>query len=82
MRIAIDYDGTYTADPALWLAFMELAKSHGHQVTCVTMRYPNEPIPEKLPIGVVYTSRKAKAAFYPSDIWIEDKPYWLLNDSQ
>lgn len=42
MNIALDYDGTYTNDPDLWLAFVDDAVEKGHQVTVVTMRYPSE----------------------------------------
>lgn len=79
MIIAIDYDGTYTADPVLWEHFIDCALLGGHQVTCVTMRYPTEPIEMSCP--VFYTSRKAKAVAFVADIWIDDKPHWLLHDS-
>lgn len=79
MRIAIDYDGTYSADPELWKPFIYHAKSRGHEVTCVTMRYPHEPI--EMPCPVFYTSRKAKAIAFDADIWIDDSPRWLLQDS-
>jgi hypothetical protein len=79
MRIAIDYDGTYTADPKLWNVFIAHAEQAGHEVTCVTMRYPHETI--EMPCKVVYTSRRAKAKAFDADIWIDDKPHWLLQDS-
>lgn len=91
MRISIDYDGTYTANPYAWErglgTFMDFAE--GWELVCVTMRYPNEPIEinwmgKKIP--VYYTSRKAKKPFMesigkPVDIWIDDSPHWLLQDS-
>ena len=40
--IGLDYDGTYTVDPDLWLRFVRQAKDRGHEVICVTMRYPEE----------------------------------------
>lgn len=79
MKIALDYDGTYTADPELWDWFIDKLLSRGHEVVCVTMRYPTEPI--ALTIPVIYTSRKAKYSFVPDAIWIDDKPAWLFNDS-
>lgn len=42
MNIALDYDGTYTNDPDLWMAFVNNAIARGHQVFVVTMRYPSE----------------------------------------
>jgi hypothetical protein len=81
LRIALDYDGTFTADPALWLDFIGKAEAAGHDVVCVTMRYPHEAIPPAMPCDVIYTSRKAKAVAVKADIWIDDKPHWLLHDS-
>ncbi len=84
MRVSLDYDGTYTRDPDLWNAWINLAKERGHEVICVTMRYPHEEITP--PCEVVYTSRKAKAEFmsalgrYP-DIWIDDMPHFILESS-
>lgn len=79
MRIALDYDGTYTRDPAMWDRFIADAVANGHLVVCVTMRHPHEPI--QMPCEVVYTGRKAKAAFWPADVYIDDKPHWLFTDS-
>jgi hypothetical protein len=79
MQIALDYDGTYTADKELWDAFIELAQKRGHDVVCVTMRHPTEPI--AMPVPVIYTSRKAKHSFAPSAIWIDDKPGWIFHDA-
>lgn len=83
MLIAIDYDGTYTADPWLWNHFIEMAQHRGHRVVCVTMRYPTEIIDGMTcgPIDIVYTSRKAKALAFKADVWIDDSPQWLLQDS-
>ena len=80
MLIALDYDGTYTADPALWDAFIATAQARGHTVNILTMRYPTETI-ERAPCQVVYTSRKAKHGFIPADIYIDDKPGFLFQDS-
>lgn len=80
MLIALDYDKTYTADPGLWDAFLNLAEDRGHTVKIVTMRYPSEPI-EGLNIEVVYTSRKAKFGSIPADIWIDDTPQYLFQDA-
>ena len=87
MLIALDYDKTYTADPALWDDFIQLAQDRGHTVKIVTMRYPpgfndypSETI-ENAPCKVVYTSRKAKSAVINADIWIDDSPQWVYQDS-
>jgi hypothetical protein len=91
MRIALDYDKTYTADPEMWDCFITLAKSHGHSVEVVTMRRRewSEAIPEQLSeraSRVEYTDRKAKkphmeALGRPVDVWIDDMPQFILQDA-
>ena len=80
MLIALDYDKTYTADPVLWNDFIKSAQSRGHEIKIVTMRYPSEPI-DPAPVEVIYTSRKAKMSFVKADIWIDDSPQWVYQDS-
>ena len=80
MLIALDYDKTYTADPALWDDFIQSAQDRGHSVKIVTMRTPDEAITDA-PVEVVYTSRKAKATVFKADIWIDDSPSWIFQDS-
>jgi len=92
MLICIDFDGTYTADPELWDLFLEAAKMKGHTVVCATMRYENELQPVRNMLEgkvseIIPTSRKAKHAFVRNhlgkrpDIWIDDQPHWLFEDS-
>lgn len=91
MIIALDYDGTYTADPDIWLSFIEKAKSKGHQIFLVTMRYPyeNEEVDRQLKGKVdriIYTSRKGKMRHVKFlgihvDVWIDDRPDFIFNDS-
>jgi hypothetical protein len=84
MRIALDYDGTYTADPDLWDAFILKARSRCHEVHIVTMRRPDEPVAVREHVdGVHYTSRKAKKVEMTGrgqdfQIWIDDRPEWLF----
>ena len=77
MLIALDYDGTYTADPQLWDRFIKDAISRGHEVKILTMRFPSETI-ENAPCEVVYTSRKAKYGVIPANIYIDDMPQLLF----
>lgn len=85
MHIGLDYDGTYTEDPATWLQVVKTMLAAGHMVTVVTMRYPSECEglidPDLLGLGVrvVPTSRMAKAPFMDQlgikiHIWIDDHP--------
>ncbi len=83
MMIALDYDKTYTLDPEFWDSFISSASKRGHEVFCATMRHETEPI--EIPCAVIYTSRKAKAAYLKErgivpDIWIDDNPAWLYTD--
>lgn len=85
MIVGLDYDGTYTRDPETFDRLITQFTNAGHKVICITMRrYPEEQI--KVPgIDVVYTDRRAKALYAEEngiqiDIWIDDKPRWLLND--
>ncbi len=81
---SIDYDKTYTADPPLFDRIIALLKTAGHEVCCVTMRRPDEPI-EGMDCAVHYTSRQAKAFWCDQrglriDIWIDDSPHWLFQN--
>lgn len=90
--IALDYDGTYTADPALWDAFIRAAQKQGHTVGCVTWRRNNAveaPVVHKLGqrhnMPLFFTGRKAKLQFMADqgiqvDIWIDDRPDAILAD--
>lgn len=84
MIIALDYDGTYTADPALWDAFIRAARARKHEVHIVTMRHESELIVLGEPVDRVhYTDRKAKLAYMAAkgievQIWIDDQPRFIL----
>ncbi len=87
MLIALDYDGTYTADPVLWEDFICIAKARGHEVVVATMRYPSESIAlVDDTVRVVYTSRCAKRPALLElgllvAIWIDDNPHWINQDA-
>ena len=92
LLFCLDFDETFTADPDLWLGFIQLAKSRGHSVICATMRHEHEGQEIKDILGgvcekIIFTGRKAKMqhvqeqGFYPS-IWIDDSPHWILTDSK
>lgn len=87
MIIALDYDDTYTRDPEFWNKVIDLAQSRGHLVVCVTMRHQHEIEIEKFPpnITIITTDRKAKFFYVAEkgiiiDVWIDDSPFFLLND--
>lgn len=85
MKISLDYDNTYTLDPKLWDAFIDAAKRQGHDVVCVTMRHDDVDERIEMPCEIIYTGRKAKAAYLDErsvkiDIWIDDSPHWIFQD--
>ncbi len=92
MLICLDYDGTYTLDPSLWNTFIQSAKGAGHNIICATMRYENAEGDEvkkslaHLVEKIYFTNRLAKVAWLKErgvkpDVWIDDSPYWLLNNA-
>lgn len=93
MRIALDYDKTYTAHPALWDAFLVLCQHNGHEVCVVTARSPvidrTEALVElEAKVRVIYTNGIAKkfhcahwTGGWEPDIWIDDKPEAVLYNS-
>ena len=90
--ICIDYDGTYTLFPELLDCIIDKSLSLGYRVVLATMRYDYEITPGLQELinkvnEVVFTGRKAKLPYLSSkgiipDIWIDDNPIWLLNDSK
>ena len=81
MLIALDYDGTYTKDPALWNQFIIDAVAAGHRIVTVTMRGPRAAL--TVPMEVFYTGGTPKADYVKAqglkvDIWIDDDP-WLIH---
>lgn len=87
MLIALDYDGTYTADPGLWNHFVDVARSRSHEVHLVTMRAENEPVRLGCHVDRVhYTNRKAKRQYMQArgldvQIWIDDMPDFILGSA-
>lgn len=98
MKIALDYDKTYTKDKKLWDEFIRLAKLKDHKVYIVTARCPvkDRIANDKLPPGdrwgneyvqVIYCNGVAKKWCLRNhheieiDIWIDDKPEGILNNS-
>lgn len=80
MRIALDYDGTYTADPGLWDVFIVMAETRGHEVLCVTSRTPGvHPEIDDIACEVIYTGNQKKGPLMAlmkrhPDVWIDDHP--------
>lgn len=88
---ALDYDGTYTADPELWGYFINKAQILGHKVICVTARLNEEcqhhELKRALPGGipVIFCGSKPKRQHaleehgIEIDIWLDDYPEGIGN---
>lgn len=90
MTIGLDFDGTVTEDPELWLAFIRTSLQQGHYVYIVTMRFESEICDLLKAFGavttVIFTGRKAKDAFCKSmginvNVWIDDHPAAVIMDA-
>ncbi|ESX17883.1 hypothetical protein X766_15935 [Mesorhizobium sp. LSJC255A00] len=93
MKIALDYDMTYSADPELFQAFGRAAKRRGHDVRIVTAR--NNEFDRTAPLieaeqhfPVIYCRGIAKKWFldhfgdgFIPDVWIDDKPESIMANS-
>lgn len=94
MKIAVDYDGTYSEDPDLWYGFMCDARVAGHEVFVVTFRDDRFDVNDDLlfleedDFDVYYTRGVAKRwwcnQFGPGKVcvWIDDKPEAILYNSE
>jgi hypothetical protein len=83
MRIALDYDQTFTVDEFFWRQVVDLAKQRGHSVSFVTFRKEagnNLDIiadAENLKIPIVFCNYKQKASVTEADVWIDDSPRYI-----
>lgn len=88
MKIALDYDKTFTLDPFFWGGVVDLADECGHEIKIVTARHPGKDnIDKKIDgVPVIYCDGIAKkffchhVAFWDPDVWIDDKPENILQN--
>lgn len=93
MRIALDYDRTYTEDPAFWDEFIRMCRARGHEVRIVTARNEHHDMTGALHALsrriVIHWCRGVAKKWWMSHfgggwiptIWIEDKPEAVLENS-
>lgn len=93
MKIALDYDNTYSLDSAFWLAIADYAIYCGHEVRIVTIRDERYDRTEPLikvekTFDVIYTRGVAKRWYcehfgdgFVPDVWIDDTPESILYNS-
>lgn len=96
MRIGVDYDGTWTADPGLWRRFRDQAVLRGHDVVIVTGRTSAhvidaaERLRNLVPEGmeIFFTSGEPKARYMrrtarrPVDVWVDNEPGTIEDPSK
>jgi len=92
MLIALDFDGTYTADPVVWDLIIKSLQERGHAVHIVTLRDQNlDRLKDhdrfwNMGVRVVYCDGRskldvAKEMGLEYDIWIEDDPRCVQHGS-
>lgn len=83
ITIAIDYDGTWTADPEAFAAIANLLRRRGHRVIIVTARVSGHGEVQRecsphvdriLTSGAAYKRDHAEAHGERVSIWIDDMP--------
>ena len=92
MLIALDYDETFTLNPALWRSFIRQCYMHSTKVVIVTFR--DDRCDKNLELDklacsmeVHYTRGVAKKFWMEHntdlkvDVWIDDKPETICNNS-
>lgn len=88
MKIALDYDDTYSKAPGLWDRFIALAEDFDHDVRIVTARHHTlDKINKRFFIPVIYCNGVAKQWWchhyedFDPDVWIDDKPKSITENS-
>lgn len=87
MKIALDYDQTYTVDPKFWNCFLDYAEEFGHEVRIVTARHPEKDKID-VPLEIIYCNGVAKRFYcehfadWSPDVWIDDKPHSIDENSK
>ena len=89
MKIALDFDDTYTRAPSFWDKFITMAKDHAYDIRIVTFRKSTMTDPaldwiavEKR-IPIIFTEYIGKRAYcryigWEPDIWIDDSPEFIV----
>lgn len=86
IKVAVDYDDTFTLNPALMSRLTRVLKSAGCEVKIVTWRHSIaegnnilEMASKHLEIDVIYCGGQPKQAIckylgWEPDVWVDDKP--------
>lgn len=76
--VAVDYDDTFSSCRETWTKVIEVLRSAGANVFCVTFRKPDRPVTD-FPGDVFYTGGRPKAEAMHEirqdvHVWIDDQP--------
>lgn len=94
MKIALDFDGTYSADPDFWDNYLALCERYDHEIRIVTARDERfdrtaalAELEKRIP--VIYCRGVAKQWYlthfgdgFVPDIWIDDRPQSIFANSE
>lgn len=84
MKISIDYDETFTADPDFWREVIRYGRKRGHEFICVTARSTPPGMDEPaIPCEVIcsplqYKVISAMEKGHNVDVWIDDCPGMIM----
>lgn len=84
LRVAVDFDGTFTASPALFCQLIGMMKKYGADVRFVTFRFRtgnNSDIlswGERLEVPVIFTEGRQKESFCAAQDW--EPTFWIDDD--
>ena len=88
MKIALDYDDTYTRHPNFWNEFIRYGSEvFDVDIRIVTHRHPDLDNIGEMPIPIIYTNGVAKKFFcefyagWVPDVWVEDRPETITGNS-
>lgn len=93
MRLALDYDKTYTLDKEFWQWIIVAAQERGHEVIICTIRHPEldwhpdfKLLQHNFGVKTYFTDGWPKKQFMENegiviDVWIDDSPKSIINGS-
>jgi hypothetical protein len=82
--VSVDYDDTFTSCPETWTKVIDVLRSAGARVVCVTSRYPEMKVTD-FPGEVFYCSGRPKREVMHElridiHVWIDDQPEYIGQD--
>jgi hypothetical protein len=91
MKIALDYDDTFTVNPEMWRSIIHILVEYGHDVRIVTSRFylreSEREIKAATDLPVIFCKHNSKYEIckklgWIPDIWIDDYPWAIVGVEQ